>query len=92
MSEYDTQECGCEECPDCYRREIRGLEKALQVMSDARAAEVAAVRDECAKAAVKAVNDCRGSGESDLRSVRAWVEQAIRDPAGYAAERAEDGR
>lgn len=60
--------------------------EALIAAVKARDAEV---RAECAKAAVAAVNDCRADGESDFQSTRAWVEQAILDPAGYTVERAE---
>ena len=42
-------------------------------------AERNALIDQCAAAAVAEINRAREEGETDLRSVRSWVESAIKE-------------
>ena len=48
------------------------------------AAEFRAVEVECSEIAVRVINECRAEGESDLRTVRYRIEEAIRAAGGGA--------
>ena len=62
---------------DQYEFDREAIARAL-IAAHRRGAEEE--RERCAKVAFDTINDMRGSGESDLRSARARVDDAIRNP------------
>ena len=59
-------------------RRAEAAESTISSQSERIAEAVAAEREACAKLVAVVINEMRGSGQSDLRSARARIENAIR--------------